>query len=429
MSNSPHSTEPSHPTLDNTEDAWETRIRQLPLLPSPRPRALTPNGFRDVDSAPEKTPIALFQKSCSWFRLPPNLRRDILRLAFGDGRLHLHLGYAHPDAARRPIAGRHCGIDSVPSERFRNRRERLVDKSRPKGWQWWGSVCHRLAPNTSLGPMTNGGPDGPWADHCRNGDAKHCSVSRGSGVPSECHVGIMGWALSCRQNYVETVDIVYSTNILIMSGESMLSHLPQLLLPQRLEVMTALEMSWPLKTCHVEDELDKADLDQDHLETILKLLSPSRFPALCHLYLSLEDSDEASFAIHAEEEYIEAILKHLDLFAQRMSHLRECAFALPDQFFDFIYDNAAFILEPHGRYGSYLKSYRQVWRYVDGDTTVVRLPYVDSYPGPPHHLVQANNHVSGYWILEGSDRLEPDTPLRGSCLPDMEIWGMFPSTV
>ncbi|KAF4471199.1 hypothetical protein FALBO_1886 [Fusarium albosuccineum] len=406
-----------------TDKIWESRVRSLPRLPTLRPRALTPS----MDSASSKGPKALFQETCSWFRLPPNIRSGILRLAFGDGRLHMHLGFSHPDAARQLSPDHHCGIDNVPSSRFRNRRERVIDSSRPKDWQWWSSVCHRLRPDGLPGPMTNGGLDGPWADHCRDGDARNCPVENGSGTPAECHVGVMGWLLSCRQNYAETVDILYSTNTLSMRGESMLTHLPQLLLPQRLEIMTSLEISWPLKTLYVEDELDKADLDEDHLEIILKLLVSSKFPALRRLYLSLEESDQSWFAIHGEEDYIEAILKHLDPFVQRMAHLRECAVAIPDQFFDFVYGDAAFVYVEPGVYGHTLKSFRQIWRGTDGKMTVVQLPYANSYPAPPHHLVKDGSDVPGYWILEGSDRIKPESPSpKSSCCFSMEddTWGM-----
>jgi hypothetical protein len=63
----------------------------MPFLTHPRARALTPTGFRD-QIAQEPNPIALFQESM-WFKLPPYIRRDILRLAFGDCRVHMSLSY------------------------------------------------------------------------------------------------------------------------------------------------------------------------------------------------------------------------------------------------------------------------------------------------------------------------------------------------
>jgi hypothetical protein len=157
MSFSPRS--PGAEEQQKKDDAiWEERIHQLVKLPDPRPRALTP------DATCSQFPIALFQEYCAWFRIPPNIRRDILRLAFGDARLHLKLVYGH-------LGDRRC--DSP-------------DESQTLGWLWWSSSCYRLPPDdtTQRHPMTNDGLPGPWADECRDSDAP---------------IGVMGWLLSCRQ--------------------------------------------------------------------------------------------------------------------------------------------------------------------------------------------------------------------------------------
>ncbi|KAM0557993.1 hypothetical protein ACHAPJ_005159 [Fusarium lateritium] len=75
-------------------ERWDARIQELSLLPSPQPQALTPNPT-------SQTPRPLFQKSCSWFKVLPNIRRDILQLAFGGTRLHMDLIYDYPDAPRQ----------------------------------------------------------------------------------------------------------------------------------------------------------------------------------------------------------------------------------------------------------------------------------------------------------------------------------------
>ncbi|KAF4986551.1 hypothetical protein FGRMN_10779 [Fusarium graminum] len=278
----------------------EERIQQLVKLPDPRPRALTP------DATCSQAPTALFQESCTWFNVPPNIRRDILRLAFGDARLHLELTYG-------------------PS---RIHRGDSLDKSQPQGWQWWGSRCHRLSPDktTQQGPMTNDGLPGPWSDQCRDTDAP---------------IGIMGWLLSCRQN-----------------------------------------------------------LDEDHLESMFSQLSSPYFPALRNLYLTLEDSSQARLSYDRIEDYQEIVFQHLDAFSQRMGHLRSFSCALPHFFFELIYEEATG--ETRGGATVHHDSYRQVWRGSDGQMTVVKVPYVDSYPGPPHHLLPDTKR-DGYWILEIPD--------------------------
>ncbi|EKJ71397.1 hypothetical protein FPSE_08405 [Fusarium pseudograminearum CS3096] len=84
---------PNSPSPDIPDDFskyWRDHVQEIPFLPDPRPRVLTPLGFRDDE--PANGPLALCQSS-SWLKVPPNIRRDILRLAFGDRRLHIGLTY------------------------------------------------------------------------------------------------------------------------------------------------------------------------------------------------------------------------------------------------------------------------------------------------------------------------------------------------
>lgn len=202
----------------------------------------------------------------------------------------------------------------------------------------------------------------------------------------------------------------------------MICHLPRLLLPQRLSSITSLEITWSLKTNPVETDLDSADLDEAHLETFLQLLS-SHFSQLGRLCVSLEESDMCDFHPMTEEKHVKVIEKHLDEFSQRMAGLRECVFSLPEFLFEYAYSDATSIPEKHGDYEMWISvdSYRQVWRTVNGGSTAVRLPYLDSYPRPPFHLDCDSTQVHGYWMLEGSNRPQQSgSPFIGSCIPDMD---------
>ena len=53
-------------------------------------------------------------------------------------------------------------------------------------WTWWSSVCHR-------NPVLEA-----WADHCRTGSADTTCFLYGE-APGSCHVGVMGWLLTCRR--------------------------------------------------------------------------------------------------------------------------------------------------------------------------------------------------------------------------------------
>ncbi|KAM0238881.1 hypothetical protein ACHAP5_008570 [Fusarium lateritium] len=70
-----------------------------------------------------------------------------------------------------------------------------------------------------------------------------------------------------------------------MSGEATISHISQLLLPQRRAVITSLEIRWPLQKLPVTDSLH---LDLDHFSFILDILSAKQFRSLRKLYISFE---------------------------------------------------------------------------------------------------------------------------------------------
>ncbi|KAF5235529.1 hypothetical protein FANTH_11680 [Fusarium anthophilum] len=315
---------------------WESRVKELPLLPDPRPRALTPDPFESSDTASKQAPRPFYQESASWFKVPPNIRRDILRLAFGDARLHMCMEYGYPDVPREAESTYHCNIVVGPGE---NSKEefRLVNKSQSTSWHWWGSRCHRYFPISTreMGPMTRKGSKGPWEDYCRDGG----------------------------------------------------NH-------RRLKSITSLEITWPFDTKFTPEQ-SYDNLDQDHIESVLGLLSSDWFTSLRRLYVFF-DEGEAWLALSGSEAYSKVIFDHMDAFARRMTHLSELE------------------VEEEGQGGIKMyelnKSYQQVWRDIHGNVTAVQLPYVDSYPKAPYHLPQGDNQVPGYWILEVDTDKIPHTP-------------------
>lgn len=174
-------------------------------------------------------------------------------------------------------------------------------------------------------------------------------------------------------------------------------------MPHRLTTITKLEISWPLLTVPIRSSLDEADFDEDNLKHVLSLLSAD-FPALHRLYLSLEKSKQSQFSFDTTSQHVKIITQHLDEFVIDKPGLTECAFALPHLFFSDIYNEAA--CEPNGDGISATRwdSYRQVWRDVNGEMSIIRIPFVDSYPGPPHQSLQIDTKVAGYWLLEGSNK-------------------------
>ncbi|KAI5456878.1 hypothetical protein BGZ63DRAFT_428317 [Mariannaea sp. PMI_226] len=373
------------------DDGRSKALERLPRLPKTRPRQLTPPGFRQAGSKHGSKTV--FQ-ACAYFKIPPEIRRHILCLAFGQRRVHMDLSYDNqdtPPSTNQSAEGRHCGIGSDFSA---TKRKSIFDDFQGGCWHWWSSVCHRLPPDhesKSMGPMTYQGSNGPWADTCRLGQAEHCDSWPG-GIPSKCHIGTMGWLLSCRQNYAEAVDILYSTNTISMTGSEMLTHLPELILPQRLAHITSSRF------------------------VILQFLA-TNFPHLRSLYLSLEDSGLLQCMVKRER--TEAIEGILDQSAQWLSNLSECAISLPDKLFESRFETVSIVWD--GNTDRCVQSYHQIWRGGHGEMSLIQLPFVDSYPGPPYHLAQSSAQSAGYWILHGSNLLKkPESPTTYSngCMGD-----------
>ncbi|KAK2669352.1 hypothetical protein RAB80_014878 [Fusarium oxysporum f. sp. vasinfectum] len=278
----------------------EAQVKQLPLLPNPRPRALTPSLTPGDEVISNLAPRPLYQESCFWFKVPPNIRRDILRLAFGDTRLHIYMNRGYPDVPPEPDSKQKYGNGRAPD----------VTVTPP-------SIAK------AQGPMTHGGSKGPWIDFCRNGGDPHiCEAWREDEGPSACNIGVIGWLLSCRQNYMETIDVLYSTNMLILGEACMVEHLPSLIPPQRLETMTSLEITWTLKSYFIAYQ-DYENMDERHLKSIFDLLSPSKFPALRRLHIWFAKDRTAWLSVHGIEAYEKVIFQHLDSFVQFRRDLQE----------------------------------------------------------------------------------------------------------
>jgi hypothetical protein len=202
----------------------------------------------------------------------------------------------------------------------------------------------------------------------------------------------------------------------------MIIHLPQLILPQRLKSITSLEVTWPFDT-KFSPEQSYDNLNQDHIESVLGLLSSEWFTSLRRLYLFF-DEGEAWLARDGIEVYRKVIFDHMDAFARRMTYLHECAFAIPDYLFRrVLYDATTVEVErwEGNKVYELKKSYQQVWRDIHGNVTAVQLPYVDSYPKAPYHLPQGDHQVPGYWILEANTHKVPHTPR--SYTPICRYWG------
>ncbi|KAK7425109.1 hypothetical protein QQX98_000023 [Neonectria punicea] len=164
---------------------------ELPRLPDPRPYSLTPATSTENLAARAQT-SPLFDK------LPPNIRREILIIAFGNRRIHLDLALDHPlnpkDAERAArVAHGHCGPQTP---HFLG-----VDESQARFWQWRGCACHRIPPDHySFYHDRDREVQEPGEDACCRGTARRCDEWTENGAyPEKCWIGVMGWLLTCRQ--------------------------------------------------------------------------------------------------------------------------------------------------------------------------------------------------------------------------------------
>jgi hypothetical protein len=140
-------------------------------------------------------------------RFPPEIRRHIITLAFGERTLHMDLDFRHPLnlVEKKPYGGwdmdMHARIHNTgyPDGSHLDKRP-----GKTRSWKWFGCVCHRFdvdkSPPLAYGRRCNyrwacfGEPD---TDRCLHGTGK-CGSWPGE-WPAKCQIGIMGWMLSCKR--------------------------------------------------------------------------------------------------------------------------------------------------------------------------------------------------------------------------------------
>ncbi|VUC20394.1 unnamed protein product [Clonostachys rosea] len=188
-----------------------------------RPAAATPISTAIERPASENT-SPLFN------RIPPEVRRDILLYAFGEHTLHMDLGFQAPpkrvdEEPTDPGRTAHAGIES---------QEFITFGDRMGHWRWGGCVCHRSPPEEdplSLGRLRSDpivrARGSYYTDGCLVGEAA-CPHWPGQ-WPVKCQIGIMGWLLSCRQAYLEGMEVLYGTNTIQVSCKLLLRGFPELL--------------------------------------------------------------------------------------------------------------------------------------------------------------------------------------------------------
>ncbi len=310
----------------------------LPYLPAQRPRPLTPTKSPSQDLVATLGTLAT---------LPSELRRLVLIAAFGERTLRLDLRLCRPRRANclhlleRSVNKGH-GLGSAPLGDYA-----YPDYAAPPAWRWYGCVCHRVLPPSVCDAYVY-----PHSDECLRGRA-HCEY-----WSWECHIGVMGWLLACRQTYAEGIDVLYSTNTFFLESTALFDalfcpaphHAHQLLLPQRLASITSLELRWELllwgKITHsrdypwTSDPLTPlfADKGRAQLAVHLRYLGEA-FPNLRTLVLTFTDSlyhDAQVRPVWALDEINRLLLRPITDAVARLQHLQRqrVLVELPSNVFD-----------------------------------------------------------------------------------------------
>ncbi|KAF2743308.1 hypothetical protein M011DRAFT_471476 [Sporormia fimetaria CBS 119925] len=322
----------------------------LPFLPSPR---------TSITLEPSTTP------PCLLFQLPYEIRLIIYTFAFAGHRLHI--------------------------EFWRSKN--------PDRWRWFGGICYRN--HASISPSMPTNYLGPWIDRCRDFNALQYERQGRVYDDPQFNIGIFGFLLSCKQAYMEGINVLYSSNCISIKSEELLVNLPKLIPPNRLASITNLEVLVTAKMCdYTRPPSHQALLKPygaDHLKVILDNIA-THCHSLRTFHLSLVAYSKNDFTLKT----ILAI-DWLDDFC-RSKPLRSMQVELPrDYFQEFVSDFAIgdHPLKDPAR-GVYKATLWRSLRVGFRNPNFHRVSF-GRYPGPPLWLDGDHGKVEGpgYWLCEG----------------------------
>ncbi|KFY37495.1 hypothetical protein V495_07145 [Pseudogymnoascus sp. VKM F-4514 (FW-929)] len=365
----------------------------------PQGLPVLPNSFQRLSLEPLPSSSPFFQK------LPLEIHRKIYLAAFGNRTLHVDLQYRKPY-----VPGPwHALLSKKPDDYV---------ESAPESWRWWSCVCHR---NTLCTNQL-------YNDTCTCG-AGYCIGREGRVVRDEtnlrleCFVGVMGWFTSCRQAFIEAVDVLYSTNTMFIHSVTLSTYISRLLPPHNLAKITSLEFLWEISP-QIWTSFDIGDTDQPwHSEPILykrwqvyrKLMShinPSTFPVLQRLIIEMVHYGDGHLWFPTEIASVTpanpssvVLLEPTDHIVREFGgRLQEFEITLPHGRFDDLENKLKNVQVTHGG-SSHWNNWRKFWR---------RLPeLLQTSQGP------VRSEELGYWILQ-APKMVADYPTTcfGTRMPD-----------
>ncbi|KFZ16517.1 hypothetical protein V502_05059 [Pseudogymnoascus sp. VKM F-4520 (FW-2644)] len=224
-------------------ERMEDEFQQLVLQASDNTISVVSPQVQDQD-------IAGKNKNYLLHRIPFEIRRQILILAFGEQTVHMDLKFRYPlKLADKKLDYRclHARIEyySIGTPTYQSL---VATAGERQEWRWFSCVCHRFPPNATQLPLGRRRLS-PWAsltdphtDRCLDGSGT-CEEWPGE-WPVKCQIGIMGWLLSCKQAYLEGVDILYKTNTIHIASPILMQSIQDVISWQRLQDITSLELVW-----------------------------------------------------------------------------------------------------------------------------------------------------------------------------------------
>ncbi|KAI4641225.1 hypothetical protein J4E93_008104 [Alternaria ventricosa] len=338
------------------------RIESSPKPPSPDEPPFLPPSRRPI------TPTSIDTPACLFFQLPYDIRSIILSMAFDRRMLHMD----------------------------------LVQQA--GAWQWRGLPCGRNHP--AWKPSMRWHWIGPWNDACitqlemdryRSRDPNDPAVR--SGVYD---IGAMGFLLSCRQAYMEGVDVLYAANCISIYSEPLLLHLPRLIPHNRLASITSLELT--VQAHRIEKDDGTVYFNMDHLKPILDNIV-KYCPNLRKFYLSLL----VYWDRRGHDLLTGPALPLLDAF-WRSKQLRNMIVELPEPHFRAL--KTARPITQHPREAPCSgPGKRSDWRALDSKEPQVQYRSLERYPSPPLKLPVGDGgedevESAGYWLREGHGGFE-----------------------
>ncbi|KAJ4002799.1 hypothetical protein NW766_012732 [Fusarium irregulare] len=330
------------------------------------------------------------------FKLPADLRHEILIQAFGARRIHMDLFYNYPYVSKP-------GDSGLPQAAHYGG---WYTKTRRKRWQWRGCVCHRTPspekqklnddvyrvwpadnrsgdpyspyPSWELGEERNRlfDPDEPGDDTCLRGYARECRSYTDSGDRSACWIGAMGWLMACRQ------------------AKALLERLPRdIPTPPRLLLLQSLEIVWRLETVQLPDIWythlpARTGIAQVQLKRILIIILDS-LSRLRRLHLALVVRTDGWGL------YLDNTVYLLDTFAAGLCRSKNLKVPLQISMSSGIYRKLYRQAKHKANHKDIVKSYVdfQFWRYLDGTCALA--------PDSPDEFCKIHGATvdNGYWIV------------------------------